>query len=211
MVTYWQHFGALLWLLLAAAVAVATVGYVAVLRASIPNRLPATMLASALACACALAFPVIFSSDVYAYAGYGDMALVGIDPYAHSAIAARGPLMDAVLWQWGNPPPICVYGPAFVWLAKAIVATFLPLGTGAPLWGFRAVACASLVACAPLAYAAFYPLSREQRLTAAAGIALNPVAIWVSAEGHNDALVVACLLGAFVLAARGAPFPARSR
>jgi hypothetical protein len=165
-----------------------------------------TTVCSALACAAALAFPVVFSSDVYAYAGYGFMALHGIDPYAHAQIGIRNPLMDAVLWQWGNPPPICVYGPAFVWFAQAIVAIFGGLGAAAPLWAFRIAACIALVACAPLAYAAFAKFSPRTRFAAAAGIALNPIAIWSCAEGHNDVYVLVLAFAGFALAQRAQPF-----
>jgi len=210
-VTYWQSFGALMWLTLFGAVAVASVGYVFAIKDAprylgVRRYLMMTMLISVLACAAALAFPVVFSSDVYAYAGYGNMALHGIDPYAHARITVRDPVFDAMLWQWGNPPPMCVYGPAFVWFAKSIVALFSPLGPAAPLWAFRVLACAALVLCAPLAYAAFKPFSQSRRLTAAAGIALNPVAIWSCAEGHNDILVVALVLGGFAFAVRSRAF-----
>jgi len=211
-VTYWQQFGAQMWLAFAVAIAIASVGYVWVLRKGpstslgVVRYLTMTGMVSALACAAALLFPVVFSSDVYAYAGYGDMALHGISPYAHAGITVRDPLLDAMQWQWGNPPPMCVYGPAFVWLAQGIVAMFLPLGAAAPLWAFRALACIALVACAPLAYAAFAPLPRTTRLAAAAGIALNPIAIWSAAEGHNDTLALAIVLGGFALVARSRVF-----
>lgn len=164
------------------------------------------VVVSAIACVAALAFPVVFSSDVYAYAGYGDMALHGISPYAHARIGLRDPLLDAVQWQWGNPPPMCVYGPAFVWLTREIVALFLPFGAAAPLWALRVLACLSLVACAPLAYAAFARFSPRVRRLAAAGIALNPIAIWSCAEGHNDALLLAIVLGGFALVQRSRAF-----
>ncbi len=219
-VTYWQQSGAQMWLALALAVAIASVGYVAVLRSSASTSLGVvryltmttgryltmTCLVAALACAAALVFPVVFSSDVYAYAGYGDMALHGISPYAHAHIAARDPLLDAMLWQWGNPPPMCVYGPAFVWLAQAVVAIFLPLGAAAPLWALRVLACIALVLCAPLAYGAFAPFPRSTRLAAAAGIALNPLAIWSAAEGHNDTIALSIVLAGFALAARSRAF-----
>lgn len=202
-VTYWQQFGAQMWLAFAVAIAIAAIGYVAALGHA---SLRATVTMSVLACAAALFFPVVFSSDVYAYAGYGDMALHGISPYAHARIALRDPLLDAMLWQWGNPPPMCVYGPAFVWLAQTIVALFLPLGAAAPLWALRVLACLALVACAPLAYSAFSMFPRSTRLAAAAGIALNPVAIWSAAEGHNDAIALAVVLGGFAILARGKAF-----
>ncbi len=218
-VTYWGRFGFALWLGLFVAIAIASVGYVAalVLRLRVRSanstqddmgalRRPLTMTPivtmtyCALACGAALCFPVVFSSDVYAYAGYGFMALNGFNPYAHAIVPIRGPLMDAVLWQWGNPPPACVYGPAFVSFAREIVAIFAGLGPAAPLWAFRAIACAALVLCAPLAFAAF-PASI--RAAAAAGIALNPVAIWSAAEGHNDVYLIAIVLAGFALIARG--------
>ncbi len=219
-VTYWQQFGAQMWLAFAIAIAIASVGYIAILRTiachpevskggrgnEASTSLRYLSVTSALACAAALLFPVIFSSDVYAYAGYGDMALHGISPYSHARIALRDPLLDAMLWQWGNPPPMCVYGPAFVWLAQAIVAAFLPLGAAAPLWALRILSCAALVACAPLAYAAFSPFSRSTRLAAAAGVALNPIAIWSAAEGHNDTIALAIVLAGFALVARSRVF-----
>lgn len=210
-VTYWHQFGAQMWIAFALAISIASIGYAATLRGASrvpPDRLAAvryltmTMAVSALACAAALLFPVVFSSDVYAYAGYGDMALHGISPYAHARITQGDPLLDAMVWQWGNPPPMCVYGPAFVWLTQAIVAALLPLGTAAPLWALRVLACLALVACAPLAYAAFRTSARSTGLAAAAGIALNPIAIWSAAEGHNDTLALAIVLAGFALAAR---------
>jgi hypothetical protein len=200
-VTYWGSFGSLMFLALFVAIAIASVGYVAALRHR--GTLTTTVIWSALACVAALFFPVVFSSDAYAYAGYGLMALHGLSPYGHAAVTVRGPLMDAVLWQWGNPPPACVYGPAFVWFAQAVVAIFAGFGPAAPLWAFRISACAALVLCAPLAFAAF---PERSRAAAAAGIALNPLAIWAAAEGHNDVYLVAIVLSGFALIARARLF-----
>jgi len=230
-VTYWQQFGLFMWVALFIAIAIASVGYVAMLlrpplvtgaiaagsgwfpstrlRAGwltmTSSALTMTIVYSVLACVAALAFPVVFSSDAYAYAGYGWLALHGISPYAHAAVTIRDPLMSAVLWQWGNPPPVCVYGPAFIWFAQAIVAVFQGFGPAAPLWALRIAACLALVLCAPLAYYAFANFPRRTRLAAAAGIALNPVAIWASAEGHNDVFVIAIVLAGFALIARSQP------
>jgi hypothetical protein len=201
-VTYWQSFGALMWLTLLGAVGLGCIGYIATIARIVRGEMVSIALlaiVSACACAAALAFPVVFSSDVYAYAGYGAMELHGIDAYSHARITARDPILDAMVWQWGNPPPVCVYGPAFLLLTKEIVAAFSPLGPAAPLWAFRLLSCAALLACIPLSYAAFAPLGRSRALVAAAGIALNPVAIWVSAEGHNDSVAIAAALGAFVI------------
>jgi hypothetical protein len=210
-VTYWQQFGFWMWLALLVAVVIASVGYIAALVSArawfdkLTMTLVVTMTSSALACAAALAFPAVFSSDVYAYAGYGWLALHGVSPYAHAAVTIRNPLMDAVLWQWGNPPPVCVYGPAFVWFAQTLVALSGGLGPAAPLWALRISACVTLVLCAPLAYYAFANFPTRTRLAAAAGIALNPIAIWSAAEGHNDVFLIAIVLTGFALIARALP------
>lgn len=211
-VTYWSTFGSLMFLALFAAIAIASVGYVAALVSArgrstrLTMTTKKTILYSALACGAALFFPVVFSSDVYAYAGYGLMALHGMNPYVHTTVTFRGPLMDAVVWQWGNPPPVCVYGPGFVLLAQAVAAIFAGFGPAAPLWAFRIGACAALVLCAPLAAAAFAQSSPRIRAAASAGIALNPVAIWSAAEGHNDTYMIAIVLAGFALIARARPF-----
>src|SRR5581483_719874 len=103
-VTYWKTFGGTMALTLLGALAIGAIGYVAVLRGvdGTPRRSArSTMAYSALACAAALTFPVVFSSDVYAYAGYGDLALHGVSPYAHVRVAASDPLLAAMIWQWG--------------------------------------------------------------------------------------------------------------
>ncbi len=191
-----------MWAALFCAIAISGAGYVGLLRSRAMPAVTTIAAIGAAACACALLFPVVFSSDAYAYAAYGFMALHGIDPYVSARVVLRDPLLDAALWQWGNPLPVCVYGPAFVWLAQAVVATLGFLGTAASLWALRIIACAALIACAPLAYGAFARYPERHRRLAAIAITLNPIAIWASAEGHNDALVLAAVLGGFALAAR---------
>jgi hypothetical protein len=205
-VTNWHAFGALL--LAALALAVATGGWaylrvLALLREGKGGDISLAFIASvcAIAIACAWFAPAIFSSDVYAYATYGEMARVGIAPYSHAILPAGNPVFDAAVWQWGNPPPACVYGPAFVAIAAATLSTFAPLGTFAQLDGLRLLASLALIVCALAAYAA-YPGERRERLAAAAAIALNPVAIWCAAEGHNDALALAVVLCGFALLRR---------
>ncbi|MHB8363621.1 MAG: hypothetical protein ACYDEK_03505 [Vulcanimicrobiaceae bacterium] len=209
-VTYWQSFGAWMWLALFIAVAAASAVYALLLRAALRGEYAVARtavrdacIASALALAAALAFPVIFSSDAYAYGAYGAMALHGIDPYAHLRLTAHDPLFAAAIWQWGNPPPVCVYGPAFVWIASLVAGALHGYGVAAQLLGLRILASLALVACAPLLYAVMVGFPPTHRVAAAIGIALNPVAIWSAAEGHNDALMLAVVLAGFVLARRG--------
>jgi hypothetical protein len=145
--------------------------------------------------------PVLFSSDVYAYAAYGEMARIGLNPYALAPADAADALVRAAQMQWVTAFPICLYGPAFVALAKFLVTTLAPLGPLAQLDAFRVAASAAFLLCVPLAYCAFAG-DRAQRLRAAATIGLNPAAIWCAAEGHNDALALAVVLAGFVLVRR---------
>jgi hypothetical protein len=210
--TAWHSTG--LWVLAAlfVGVAIAAIGYFAAVRMLLASELsrPRSSL-FVLATACALgvvaAFfaPILLSSDVYAYAAYGEMALRGIDPYAHARLATGDPIFSATIWQWSNPAPVCVYGPLFVAIAQGVVRLTAFAGVAGQLDALRLVAMIALVACVPLSYFAFAPLGARVRIVAAATIALNPIAIWSSAEGHNDALMLALALAGFALVRRFGP------
>ena len=205
-VTHWQDFGALLWSCVFACIVVASVAYVRWLaRLAAGERFDRgttlfVVVASAAALAAALTFPVVFSSDVYAYAAYGSLALHGLDPYTHAQITLHDPLIAAATWQWSNPLPICVYGPLFVWMAKTAVGVAAPLGTAAQLLAIRLLCVAAFLICAPL-LAALFSDQRHRRL-AISGVLLNPVAIWCAAEGHNDTIVLASVLLALLVLKR---------
>lgn len=205
-VTSWGDLGAAAFCVLALALAAGGVAYARIVARGACSAGLTTPLGVAALCAfaiaCAWAAPAVFSSDAYAYAAYGELLRLGADPYAHRVLPGGNPIFDAAIVQWGNPPPVCVYGPLFVALASAIVSVTASLGTAATLSGLRAASSAALAACALLAYAA-YPGGRRERLTAAATIALNPVAIWCAAEGHNDALALAVVLAGIAVARRG--------
>lgn len=165
-----------------------------------PRALPASAVAvfaiAGLFVACCS--PLLFSSDVYAYAAYGELARIGLNPYAPVPMGIADPIVRAAQAQWITAFPICVYGPLFVALAQALVTVCAPFGALVQLDAFRAIACASLLLCIPLSVAA-YPGDRDARLRAAVTIALNPVAIWCAAEGHNDAFALAIALAGFAL------------
>jgi len=193
--TNWGHHGALTWIVLAATIAAAFVPYVQLLRA--PPPLAKTFAAAMFALIAGWFWLPLFSSDVYAYAAYGEMARLGLDPYVHH-VAVRDALIDAADWQWRPAPvPICVYGPAFVMLARTIVAGLHGLGIVAVLDGFRFVSCAALLLCG-------YAAHSIAGTRAAAFIMCNPVAIFAAIEGHNDTIMVAVVL-AGVLVMRRAP------
>jgi hypothetical protein len=166
-----------------------------------PVSLQSVCLTAAAALAAAWFVPVLFSSDVYAYAAYGEMARIGLNPYALAPVNNADALVRAAQAQWVTAFPICLYGPVFVALARLLVTTLAPLGPLAQLDGFRVTACAAFLLCIPLAYGAFTG-DRAARLRAAATIGLNPAAVWCAAEGHNDAIALAAVLAGFVLISR---------
>ncbi len=202
-VTSWGAHGALPLGVLLLALAAAGILYRRALARASSLSLPGLAGIVAVALAAAWSSPLLFSSDVYAYAAYGELARLGLDPYAHAPAGMHDALLQEAAWQWAPSTfPICVYGPAFVGLARAVVAALAPLGTLAQLDGLRLTASAALLLIVPLAFAA-YGDCRAARLRAATTIALNPPAIWCAAEGHNDAIALAIVLVGFALARRG--------
>jgi alpha-1,6-mannosyltransferase len=183
------------------ACAAGAAAYWRVLRQTHPVSLKAACAVAALAIAAAWFVPVLFSSDVYAYAAYGEMARIGLNPYALAPVDSADGLVRAAQAQWVTAFPICLYGPAFVALARFFVTTLAPFGPLAQLEAFRVAASAAFLLCVPLAYFAFQG-DRTQRSRAAATIGLNPAAIWCAAEGHNDAIALAVVLAGFVFVHR---------
>lgn len=211
-VTAWGGYGACFFLLLAAAVAAGALALgVLCLRAArqggdLPGGRSGTatiLLCAALALAGALSWPCVFSSDVYAYAAYGDQVLRGQNPYVAPPPGTHDAFLDAARWQWTRTSfPPCVYGPLFVGLGAATVLLG-GMQVAPALWLLRLAACGAFLSAILLFDAAL--AGRPRRQIAVALLALNPVALWSAAEGHNDTLVLAAVLGAVVAARRGKP------
>lgn len=199
--TDWGGAGAVPLGTLLAAASIVAFFYRRALQRAQPLRLELVLLLSVAGLAIAWFAPVLFSSDVYAYAAYGEMTRIGLDPYARAPLDTSDVVVRAAQWQWVSAFPICVYGPAFLGLARSIVTVFAPFGVLAQLDAFRAIACAAFLLCVMLA-CDVYRGDRATRWRAAATIGLNPVAIWCAAEGHNDALALAVVLAGFALVRR---------
>jgi hypothetical protein len=204
-VTAWGAYGLGLFAVLAATVAVGAAGLFVALwpawrRGGGPS-VRATLTLSALALLAALAWPVVFSSDVYAYAAYGEALLHGHDPYVTVARSFHDAFVDAARWQWGGVSfPACVYGPVYV--AFAALAVLLGGGkVGASLWILRVATCLAFLGSIALLNAALAGSPRRRLAVAAFG--LNPVALWSAAEGHNDVLVLLTVFAAFAWLRRG--------
>jgi len=193
--TNWGAFGALLWLVLACTLALAFVFFLRGLAGAAPSRVE-TLVACALSLAAAFAWMPLFSSDVYAYAAYGEMARLGMDPYVHLTHPSADPILAAAQWQWSGAFPMCVYGYAFVALSAAVAGATHVVGSWAALEGLRALSALALLACAALLC--------TWSTRAAWFFALNPVSIWVAAEGHNDTIALAAVLAGFAIARKHA-------
>jgi hypothetical protein len=200
--TSWGSYGVAAWAVVA--IAALAAGAVYLRAVAEPPSLRSTLAAAALTLVIGMFWSPLLSSDVYAYAAYGEMARLHSDPYVHH-VMTNDSFVSAAQWQWSGRLPICVYGEAFVAVARAVVTTLRTAGGTIVLDAFRALAAIALLACAVFAR---YTASDERAgRRAAAFIALNPVALYAALEGHNDTLMVACVLAGFVVARR-VPFAA---
>jgi alpha-1,6-mannosyltransferase len=157
----------------------------------------------ALACAVQLvplAGPVLLSTDVYTYWDYGRIAAVnGGDPYTDEPSDypedVAFPLMGS---YWHDTTS--VYGPGFT-LVSEVHAEAVGDSPDAAAWGYRVPAAAAMVALVLLAAR----LSARPAF-AAAFVGWNPLlAVHFAGGGHNDAWMMAFVLGALALAAAGRP------
>jgi hypothetical protein len=195
--TNWGIYGAAVCAALAVAVLGSLRSYVRAL--AVPPHLSVTLAIAALTLLVSSLWSPLLSSDVYAYAAYGEMARLHLDPYVHHALQSDA-IVRAAAWQWSGSLPICVYGEAFVALARAAVTLFHGAATIVVLSAFRVLASLSLLACGACAYVVAGGAERGER--AAAFITLNPVVLYVALEGHNDLLMLACALAGVALAIR---------
>jgi alpha-1,6-mannosyltransferase len=214
-VTAWGVYGVSCFATLAAAVALATCALVAIVATAPsslvdrPERTRAFALAgAAIALAGAALFPFTFSSDPYAYAAYGEMAARGLDPYTLAPALVHGPAIDAARYQWSGSYPVCVYGPAFVAFSAGIGDLTRAFGVAATIAAFRSTAAAAFLGSVALLDAALAGLATRRRFALVCAYALDPVALWSVAEGHNDAFVLLAATAALALARRGTWFVA---
>ena len=171
-------------------IALALIVYLAALRHEAPPR-RFTLLCAAATLAVGFLWLPIFSSDTYAYAAYGELARLGLNPYANIVPPDGNALLAAALWQWKPAIPACVYGPAFVWMSQTILTFTHSLSIAATLDAFRVLSCLCLLACGTL-------LPRREAFF----LCCNPVALWSAIEGHNDSLMVLVVLMGISLAHR---------
>jgi hypothetical protein len=147
-----------------------------------------------------LVAPVLLSTDAYTYWARGRVSAVhGENPYTTAPNAfPDDPALERMGRSWRDRPT--GYGPAFTLLSEGHAAA-VGASPAAAAWVYRVVAALSMLALVGLAAA----LARDRPL-AAAFVGWNPLlAIQFAGGGHNDALMMALVLGAILLAARRHP------
>ncbi len=144
-----------------------------------------------------LAGPVLLSTDAYTYWARGRVATEhGENPYDVAPGRYAGdPAVQRMGASWRDRPT--GYGPGFTLLSEGH-ARAAGRSPARAAWLYRGLAAASMVALVLMA-AALAP----RRAFAAAFVGWNPLlAIHFAGGGHNDALVMALVVGALLLAAR---------
>jgi hypothetical protein len=188
------------WVYLAAAAA-AFAAYLAGLLAL--ARAGRSSLRPVLALACAiqlvpLAAPVLLSTDLYTYWDYGRIGAVhGGNPYEDvPSDFPQDPAYPLVGEQWLDTTS--VYAPGFTFASEAH-AEVVGDSPDAAAWTYKALAAAAMVALTALAAR----LGRRAAFSAAF-VGWNPLlALHFAGGGHNDAWMMALVLGALALGAAG--------
>ena len=144
-----------------------------------------------------LAAPLLLSTDAWTYWEYGAIAGDGGNPYRDTpAQHPDNPAFPHAGADWRDTTS--VYGPVFTVLSQG-VAVAAGSSEEAAAWIFKIVAALAMLALTALA-ARLSP----RPVFAAALVGWNPLlAIHFAGGGHNDALMMALVLGAVALAASG--------
>jgi hypothetical protein len=167
------------------------------IRSGPPALLPVLVVAAAVQVV-PLAAPVLLSTDAYTYWDYGRIGAVhGANPYEDKpAMFPDDPAYERMGTDWRDTTT--VYGPGFT-LASEGHAAIVGDSPGAAAWVYK-----GLGALAVLALTALATLLGRERAFAAAFVGWNPLlAVHFAGAGHNDAWMMALVLGALALGAAG--------
>lgn len=161
---------------------------------------PGILLVGAVAAAIQLlplAGPVLLSTDAWTYWEYGAIGADGDNPYrATPNDFPDNPAYPHAGAAWRDTTS--VYGPAFT-LGSELVARAAGSSSDAAGWTFKVVAALSMLALTALA-----ARLASDRIAAIVLVGWNPLfAIHFAGGGHNDATMLALVLGALALAASG--------
>ncbi len=168
----------------------------------------------------ALVFPILFnlgllfghpfqSIDALTYVAHGYIGdLPGGNPYATAASWVGHTSFARQLAPFGWLPVhgLTPYGP--LWTYFEIAAFKLTGGVSGALLLIKTVVVAASLGCAALIWKILGRVRPEDQLLGTLVYLWNPViVVEFAAEGHNDALMIVCLLASLALCVRGRPAP----
>ena len=145
--------------------------------------------------------PPLALTDMFNYINYGRMEVVhNLNPY--TTIPVLEPHSDPayLLSNWHEL--LSPYGPLFTLLTFVVV----PLGVAGSFWGLKAILMVASLGTILLVWKSAAMLGREPRL-AVALVGLNPIVlVWGLGAGHNDFLMLGCIMLGFYLLLRSHAF-----
>jgi len=145
--------------------------------------------------------PPLALTDMFNYINYGRMEVVhNLNPY--TTIPVLEPHSDPayLLSNWHEL--LSPYGPLFTLLTFVVV----PLGVAGSFWGLKAILIVASLGTILLVWKSAVMLGREPRL-AVALVGLNPIVlVWGLGAGHNDFLMLGCIMLGFYLLLRSHAF-----
>ncbi len=142
------------------------------------------------------------SSDIFANLAFGALQRAGLSPYRHSPSALAGsPLTPLVPQRWVHDPS--PYGPLFHPFVAAAAWAGEALGAprGGAVYAYKAILVAAVLAALGIAARTLQATQPGAARETWVALALGPLVAWeVSAQGHNEGLVLLAMV-AFVGAA----------
>ena len=141
---------------------------------------------------------MLLSTDAWAYWEYGEIAEAGENPYRDTpSEVPENPAFEHAGFDWRDT--ISVYGPVFTVVSEGVAAVS-GSSEQAAAWTFKVVAALSMLVLTWLA-ARLSTRVPSTRPRSSAGTRCSP--IHFAGGGHNDALMLALVLGALAFAAAG--------
>jgi len=176
------------------AIVVMFLAYVWVLRCS--PRVPVGWVVTAilLVHAIFLISPPLALTDMFNYINYGRMEVVHhLNPYTTIPVLEPHSDPSYALSNWHEL--LSPYGPLFTLLTFAVV----PLGVAASFWTLKGILVAASLAIILLVWKCAKLLGREP-VGAIVLVGLNPIVlVWGLGAGHNDFLMILCIMVGFYL------------
>jgi glycosyl transferase family 87 len=176
-----------------AALWVALILYVVVLRGASTLRVRAALTAVVAMHALFLLAPPLLSHDVFSYIAYARLGVANhLNPYTHTPLDMPN---DPGFVHAGSIDAVSAYGPLFTLLTYPLS----PLGVPAAFWILKVVAALSSLGVVALVSRIALRLRRDP-LIAALAVGLNPlVLVHVVGGAHNEALTVLLTMAGVLL------------